>query len=695
MNEADSTKKIISLDSTETKQEKETPVKPAEEVISEKKSLLKNIFAKKIKKSSEETTDSNDQKKESSKNIKNLSPGKKKILLGLKVIGGVLLTFLVIAGIYTFAVVRTLKTQAEEAKTTASMTYDVFKTQNLPLAQEELKNLQTKTIEIHTTYQKLSFYNYVPLLKNYYQDGEHIFQAGLSGLDAAQEALSELTQYADVLGFQGEGSFTGGTAEDRIKIMIDTLDKIMPSFDSIAQNLENTKNELLAINPNRYPKKIKDLLVREQIVSAQIMIKDSIEGFLEFRPVLEQLPDLAGGKGERKKYLILFQNENELRPTGGFLTAYSVIYIENGKVTPEKSDDIYELDQKFNKRIPIPEALGKYLTTEKHWNLRDMNISPDFKLSMDEFFTHYQTVRGEPTDIDGIIAVDTKVLTDLLEVLGPVEVPGYGTFSAEPDDRCGGCAQVVYALSEIITRPTPYLREDRKGILGPLMQSTLQKTYSASKEKWPQLFQKMWQDLEGKHIQMYFIDQEAQTAAETVNGAGRLINPQDGSDFLAIVNANLGGAKSNLFVEYDVKQEVLVPENGRLEKTVIISYRNTHKADNCNLEAGLLCLNSTLRDWTRLYIPTGSELISAQGFTTEPSVYEEEGFTVLDGFFTLEPLGVAKLKITYSIPYGDTEIYKTNIWKQGGIDSFETLFDVNGGEELIIIDKDSSVEIPF
>ena len=145
MNEADSTKKIISLDSTETKQEKETPVKPAEEVISEKKSLLKNIFAKKIKKSSEETTDSNDQKKESSKNIKNLSPGKKKILLGLKVIGGVLLTFLVIAGIYTFAVVRTLKTQAEEAKTTASMTYDVFKTQNLPLAQEELKNLQTKT----------------------------------------------------------------------------------------------------------------------------------------------------------------------------------------------------------------------------------------------------------------------------------------------------------------------------------------------------------------------------------------------------------------------------------------------------------------------------------------------------------------------------------------------------------------------
>ena len=73
--------------------------------------------------------------------------------------------------------------------------------------------------------------------------------------------------------------------------------------------------------------------------------------------------------------------------------------LEDGKVTPEKSDDIYELDKKFTKRIAIPDALGRYLTTEKYWNLRDMNISPDFKESMDQFFEHYSEVRGEPDNV--------------------------------------------------------------------------------------------------------------------------------------------------------------------------------------------------------------------------------------------------------------------------------------------------------
>jgi hypothetical protein len=227
------------------------------------------------------------------------------------------------------------------------------------------------------------------------------------------------------------------------------------------------------------------------------------------------------------------------------------------------------------------------------------------------------------------------------------------------------------------------------------MQGTLQKAYSAPKELWPPLFEAMWQNVEGRHIQMYFLDESEQVAAEAVDGAGRLMTPTDGHDFLAIVDANLGGAKSNLFTEYEVKQTVTPPENGQLTKTVEITYKNTRKADNCNLEAGQLCLNGTLRDWARLYIPTGSQLTDAQGFTTQPSVYEENGLMVIDGFFILEPLGTAKLRLTYTVPYTDQKTYKVELWKQGGVDPFTTLFDVNGGEEQFTIAKDTLVEIPF
>ncbi|MFZ5376965.1 MAG: DUF4012 domain-containing protein [Patescibacteria group bacterium] len=616
-----------------------------------------------------------------------------KILLIVLAILIVIASFLGVLAFYTYQVAMEIQFKSQEAKTLGSQAYQMFKSQNLPETEVQLKATQDKLQEIKQSYQKLAFYDKVPVANLYYRDGQHGLNAAEHGLNAGIKAVSTLTPYADVLGFQGEGSFTGGTAEDRIKILLTTLDKVMPEFDSITGELEAAQKEIHAIDPNRYPEKIKDQPIRQYLVMAKDTANQAVTALVDFRPVLEQLPDIAGGKGERRKYLILFQNDNELRPTGGFLTAYAVIYVENGKVSPEKSDDIYELDKKFNKKIAIPEKLGKYLTTEKYWNLRDMNTSPDFKLSMDQFFENYKTVKGEPDNIDGIIAVDTHVLTKLLEILGPVEVPGYGTFSAEIDKRCD-CPQVVYALSEIITKPTPYIREDRKGILGPMMQGILQKTYTANKTQWPSLFQAGWEALEAKHVQMYFLSEKFQTAAETINAAGR-VRPQENSDFLAIVNANLGGAKSNLFVTYDVKQTVSAPESGFIEKTVEITYKNSRQADNCNLEAGKLCLNSTLNDWTRLYLPKGSELIEAQGFKNQATTYEENGFTVVDGFFNLEPMGVAKLKLTYKVPYTDTKEYRLYIWKQGGIDPIKSVIDVNGGQEEITYDKDTLYQVTF
>ena len=161
------------------------------------------------------------------------------------------------------------------------------------------------------------------------------------------------------------------------------------------------------------------------------------------------------------------------------------------------------------------------------------------------------------------------------------------------------------------------------------------------------------------------------------------------------MDANLGGAKSNLYTSYEVEQSIQQPTNGYLEKTVEITYENTKRADNCNLEAGQLCLNSTLQDWARLYVPQGSTLVDVQGFTNEPTVYEENGFTVIDGFFTLEPLATAKLRVTYQVPYNDSEIYRGFIWKQGGVEAFPVLFDVNGWEEEIEVAADTEVEIPF
>ncbi len=614
------------------------------------------------------------------------------------IVGGVLLVLLmigVVLGFYTYSVAQQMMAQAAEIQTTGRAAYDSFKAQNLPQTEAQLKDVQSKLQTVRSTYSKLALYNVIPIAHGYYQDGLHGLNAADAGIAASLKAVEAVTPYADVLGFEGAGTFTGGTAEDRLKVVLQTLDKVTPQLDAISADLDTVQKELGQINEKRYPETLKGKAIRPNIVQAKEMSKTLATTLVDYRPVIEQMPAIAGGRGERKKYLILFQNDNELRPTGGFLTAYSVIYVEDGKVTPDKSDDIYELDKKFTKNLPIPDALGRYLTTEKYWNLRDMNTSPDFRVSMDQFLQNYKTVKGEPQDIDGIIAIDTQVLIDLLKVLGPVEVPGYGTFSAENDPKCD-CPQVVYALSEIITRPTPYMRTDRKGILGPMMRAILTKAYGAPRQQWPLLFENGLKNIAGRNVQMYFFDENAQRAAEQINAGGRLIPPTTtDQDFLAIVDANLGGAKSNLFIDYEVKQTVSAPENGKITKTVEVTYTNHRRGDNCNLEAGLLCLNSTLRDWARLYLPPGAELVEAQGFTQQPLTYSEINATVIDGFFILEPNSQAKIRLTYTVPYLDTKTYRIKLWKQGGVSPFKTLLDVNGSEEEVLVDKDQMVEVAF
>lgn len=616
---------------------------------------------------------------------------------GTIVTSTILLFFLTIAtviGLYTFQQVKKIQAQTLELQVSGRTMYDSFKAQNLPAVNVELQKIKGQLAEVEQTYGQLKFYSYIPLARTYYLDGQSGLNAAKSGISAAEKSLNAIVPYADVLGFSGEGTFTGGTTEDRLKVILETLDKITPVIDDISKDLSDVEKYLAEIDETNYPENLRGRPVRSYIIQAKELSSGAVTAVTEYRPVLEQLPSVAGGKGVRKKYLILFQNDNELRPTGGFLTAYATIFIENGKVEAEKSDDIYELDKKFKKNIPIPEALGRYLTTEKRWNLRDMNISPDFKESMTQFYTHYQEVPGEPSDIAGIIAVDTEFLLNLLTVLGPVEVPGYGTYSAEIDPKCD-CPQIIYALSEIITRPTPYLRTDRKGVLGPLMRAILTKAYGAPKQQWPELFETGFESIAARHAQFYFFDEAAQTAAEKANAAGLMQQKDPSADFFAVINANLGGAKSNLFTEYDIKQVVSAPENGMITKTVEITYKNPRKGDNCNLEAGLLCLNSTLRDWTRIYLPKGSQLQSAQGFTQEAKATEEGNFTVIDGFFILEPLGTAKLVLTYTVPYTNTENYKLEVWKQGGIKEYKLFMDVNGGQEEMVITKDTTVEAAF
>lgn len=629
-------------------------------------------------------------------------PGKKKFWQNKRFwtifggVAGVLLLLLAAGGVAAFTVfqqAQSIRADMEEAAASGRLAYDSFKRQNLVEIKQHVTDAQGKIQSAQEKYGRLSWVGAFPIAGKYYQDGKHGFEAGIAGTNAALKVVAAIEPHADVLGFTGEGSFTGGTTENRIALILETLGQITPELDKIAADITVMQENLAEIDPNDYPEIFQGRPVRQYVVQAQSGAAAAEAALTDFRPVLEQLPTVAGAKG-RKKYLVIFQNDNELRPTGGFMTAYAVVFIENGVVTPEKSDDIYELDKKYRRKPPIPPELGRFLITEKQWNLRDMNIDPNFKTSMTQFYGEYLKVPGEPQNIDGVIAIDTNILEQMVEILGPVEVPGYGTFTAENSPRCD-CPQIIYALSEIIDRPTPYIRENRKGILAPMMQSILKKTYDAPRDRWPQLAELVWRGIEGRHVQFFFPDPTLQQAAEAINAAGIIPQmPSNGSDYLTVIDANLAGAKSNLFVETSGEINVLEVGNGTVKKQVELTYRNTHPASNCNLEKGELCLNGLLNDWTRWYVPKGAKLDEVLGLEEGYKINTANpNFDIIEGVFRLSPLNQTKVRVTYTVPYTKEGDYEIHLQKQGGTDAIPYRVVTPAGETEAVLNKDITVTV--
>lgn len=501
----------------------------------------------------------------------------------------------------------------------------------------------------------------IPLFGWYVADAQRGVNAAIEGLEAASIFAEAVTPYADVLGLQGEGTFLGGTAQERLAKAVETLAIVTPQIDSVGKNLQNARGEIDKIQSWRYPN-ILPSNPGQKIDLAKNTV-DQLESFVvDTRPLLEVLPSIMGQK-EEKKYLVLFQNDKELRPTGGFITAYAVFRVNEGLIEAEGSSDIYQLDNTLTKKVPAPEPIIKYLPNVPSLNLRDSNLSPDFKQSMLTFESLYEFTQDQK-DIDGIIALDTQFVVSMMQVLGDIEVEGGDKFTIEKVDACN-CPQIIYELERYADQPVAFEKGDRKGIIGVLMAAMMDKAFNAPKSQWPALLGTGIQSLREKHLILYFLDAKNQEAIEKVNFGGRLHGY--GGDYLHINETNFAGAKSNLFVQEKVKQTVKKGKDNTLEKKLTIEYKYPRKMDNCSLERqGGLCLAGIYRDWIRIYVPIGSKLVKTEGI--ELAETEDLGKTVFQGFFELRPEGALRMEIEYTSPVKVDTQYKLLIQKQGGVE---------------------------
>jgi len=619
---------------------------------------------------------------------------RKKIILSIA--GGLTIAGL-LAWFFAIQPALALKNNLQKGQVVVAEARQGLGEKNLPYLEEKVSQGASLLAACHQPLQRLSWLKIVPIANKYFANAEHTLKAIEKLVDAGHLTIEAVAPYGDILGFSQENSQPEGEkTQDRIQFLMETGPQLAKSIDAISQDLKEAKDSLDQVEFNYLPENIGGQPVKSSIASLKETLEDNLTFITGLKPALENLPFFLGQE-EARTYLVIFQNDSELRPSGGFLTAYAVLEVKDGQATPILSENVYDLDARFNKRIEAPRPIANYLPNVYYWNLRDMNLSPDFIDSMKTFYQYYQEVPGTK-EVDGILAVDTKFLTLLLEVLGPVGVSGWGEFSAEPHEACQGYPQVVYQLESIITRPLGTLVTNRKAVIGPLMQSILLHITNSPAQKIPNLFQAIITGINQKNVLFYALEENKQAAIEGLGASGRIKDFPDG-DYFHLNDTNFAGAKSNLFIKQEIEQNINISKDNTITKEIKIKYSNPAPASDCNLETGGLCLNGLYRNWFRIYVPAGSKLIEMKGSEAEPLAYEELGKTVFEGFFgdkyPLYPNGgtsIVTLKYQLPFKYENSQPFKLLIQKQPGAKNHLNRVCLNGDCQSFELNADKILE---
>lgn len=621
-------------------------------------------------------------KEETPLKTKTLTPKKSfKINRTVLIILSAFLAVILLLFLFLYLPGKSLLAQIEKTKTVAESLSVAVSDKDLSKSKEIVSALREELNTIDNKFKKLAYLKVVPVASNYYHDGQNLIKIGGDALETGEIVIKAIEPYQDFLGLKGAATSSAETTEDRIAFLTQSIESILPHFDLIESQVNEIDTLVNQIDINRYPENFRGIPLHTDFNKAREMIGEIKNYVGNSKPILGQVSWLLG-KDKARNYLVIFQNDGELRPSGGFWTAYTTLKVDNGKIIPGASSNIYDLDDKLSSTTPAPRIIKSYHINVPYLNLRDSNLSPDFPTDAQIFLDSYYKAMGKKTQFDAVIALDTQVLVDIVKILGKLDTR-VGTFTSDPDPRCNGCPKIIYDLEWIAGRPRNYIENDRKGFLGPLMQSLLANAMGSEKNKIGPLAQAFFNNLNRKHILFYFISPEIQQAAIKANIAGNIIQTDNNTDYFHLNDANFASAKSNIFITQKITHDLSV-KDGNIEHKITITYTNPAKASNCNLEKGDLCLNAaTYRNLFRFYVPLGSQLIKMTGSEIEALKYEELGKQVFEGFYgnkyPLYANSSSKVSLQYSTPIKASKNYTLYLQKQPGTKAIEYEISVNGG----------------
>lgn len=471
-------------------------------------------------------------------------------------------------------------------------------------------------------------------------EGKKIIEAGIIGTEIANNFSSALGVFTEE-----EKKLT-----DKIKIFKENLMVVEENINDLEEVLESVNSRAV---PDEYFDHV--AIMKESIAFA--------------KPILLEIIDFSDkamiflGANEDKRYLFIFQNNTELRASGGFIGSYALVDFSSGEI---KKIDVpgggsYDTEAGLRDFIVSPEPLH---LIKPRWYFWDANWWPDFKKTAEKLMWFLE--KSDGPSVDGVISMTPTVIEDILSLIGPIDM--------REDYNLVINSENFWIETQNLAEQKPDVTKKPKKIIGDLMNKMIEELPSRiDKENIFDLAQVLLKTLKQKHILFYFNNEELQEKVREYSWSGEI--EESLYDYLMLVNTNVAGGKSDRDMEQEIYHQVEVAEDGSIYNTVTV--RREHKGRKGDMFSGV-----RNNSWMRFYVPEGSELIEANGFLP----IEAEHFKEIEDFWEIDSDLVAEREAKVDAKSG------TKIYNELGKTVFANWSWVDPGERIEVSIK---YKLPF
>lgn len=380
----------------------------------------------------------------------------------------------------------------------------------------------------------------------------------------------------------------------------ETLDQVLPLLRDIQAHAPGLSLANLPLST----------MQKAQVGMLLQWLPQAVNDLSQVRPLLGVAGWLLGVDHPRT-FLVQTMDRAELRATGGFTGQYGELTINGGRVAPFNLKDISLIEYAPNSPTYGQLAPQQYRSwwPFANWGLRDSNVSADFPTSARLALQLYQQEVG--VQADGVISFTPVIIEHILDILGPVTVPGYQvTVTAQNLEDLLHYYQLDNGgiLKQINQQPNDQETSTRKRFTSTLASLLISKVRAASPNALLAIAHQVFADLQTKDLQIYFTDPSAEGLLMQYGDAGQMDRSTTHDGFY-VVQENLSVSKASQYVQTVMHDTVTLNSQGGA--THVLQIRLVYNQD------GPVYGYDTYYDYLRVYVPPNSQLLSGDGFATD------------------------------------------------------------------------------